>query len=49
MTEEQRERVRQEIAVRRLACVVLERPYNKSLLRFVEKRLGDDNNGKARL
>ena len=39
MTEEQREWVKQEIALRHLACTVLERPYNKGLYKFVNKRL----------
>lgn len=39
MTEEQKERLRREIPVRKLACTILERPYNRDLLRFVERRL----------
>ena len=39
MSEEQRRRVREEIAVRKLACVVLGTPYNRRLLEFAEKRL----------
>lgn len=49
MTEEQKERVRQEIELRRLACTVLERPYNRDLCVFVEKRLSNDSNGKTGL
>jgi len=49
MTEEQKDRVRQGIDERRLLCIVFELPYNRDLLKFVEKRLSDDNNGKAGL
>ncbi len=49
MTDEQKDNVRQEIVERKLLCTVFGRPCNRDLLRFVEKRLSDDNNGKARL
>lgn len=39
MDEGQKERVRREVVLRRLACTVLRRPYNKDLCGFVEKRL----------
>ncbi len=41
MTEEQRDRVRQQLAERKLWHIVSERPYNKDLCKFVEKRLSD--------
>lgn len=44
MTEEQKERVRQQIAERKLLYTIFDRPYNKDLLKFVEKRL----NGKEK-
>ena len=39
LTDEQKERVKQQIAERKLLHVVFERPYNKALCRFVEGRL----------
>jgi len=41
LTKEQKENVKQELILRRLAYTVLERPYNKDLCRFVEKKLTD--------
>lgn len=42
MSDEQRERVRIQIAQRKLLHAVFERPYNEELCAFVERRLSRD-------